>query len=171
MGSWEPPPFLQVVSPWREAEKLCPPPNILSEEKSGAQTGFYKGQRSRPTGFAHEINTLSMQSSLLLDNFCWFPKGPSCLSATNKSILTDAIFHSAALPSTQPSNSHPPVGCAWHNPLRCISALGVERGHSSLSAFCTEASPQRQSAASGNVGHSSIKGTATFLGNALSTRP
>lgn len=32
-------PFLRVVSPWREAERLCPLLNSPSKEKAGAQDG------------------------------------------------------------------------------------------------------------------------------------
>lgn len=32
-------PFLQVISPWMEAERLCPLLNSPSKEKAGAQDG------------------------------------------------------------------------------------------------------------------------------------
>ena len=107
-----------------------------------------------------------MQSSMLLYNSCWFPKGPVCLT-TIKSILPNAIFHSDALPPLQPSCSpsktHLPVGSAWHTPRGHVSALRAEEGHTSLCPQSrTETPPPRERAAPGSVGHRSIKGFSHF---------
>lgn len=176
VGPQEPSPFLEVIIPWRETEKTCPLLIPPLRRKQELRLGF-----SQDRGAGLQVLPVKLRHYPCNQAHCCTipagsPKGQPVSQPQTKafslmpfSTLLHCLFTPAFLITLQ---AHLPVGRAWHNPPRHISALREEGGHTSLCPQSqTKASPPRERAASSSVGHRIAKGTITFMRNTLLTRP